>query len=199
MASASHSLVIRNVPIRTATFSWTSAATSSGTKKIRRIVNELGRFIPNTNIMPRDAVVICANRPDVPARAGAARKRFRTAAYTDNSAMLLSRRHFFFGSLALPAIAAKKPAPERPNVLLLIADNVPQWVLGAYGNKEIRTPNLDRLSKMGTRFLDHYVASPSPAPSRASLLSGLAPMRPGPGIETVLGPAGDVCNSGTDA
>ena len=72
--------------------------------------------------------------------------------------MHLSRRHFFFGSLALPALAAKKAAPERPNVLLLIADNVPQWVLGAYGNKEIRTPNLDRLAHMGTRFLDHYVA-----------------------------------------
>jgi arylsulfatase A-like enzyme len=113
--------------------------------------------------------------------------------------MLLSRRHFFFGSLALPAIAAKKPAPERPNVLLLIADNVPQWVLGAYGNKEIRTPNLDRLALMGTRFLDHFVASPSPAPSRASMLTGLAPGRTGPGLETVLTPAGYSCNAGTDS
>src|SRR4051812_36824488 len=113
--------------------------------------------------------------------------------------MLLSRRHFFFGSLALPAIAAKKPAPERPNVLLLIADNVPQRVLGAYGNTEIRTPNLDRLTRMGTRFLDHYVASPSPAPSRASILTGLAPMKTGPGIESVLKPAGYSCNSAADA
>ena len=113
--------------------------------------------------------------------------------------MLVSRRHFFFGSLALPAIAAKKPGPERPNILLLIADNVPQWVLGSYGNKEIRTPNLDRLARMGTRFLDHYVASPSPVPSRASLLTGLAPTRTGPGIETVLARAGYACNAATDA
>jgi len=91
--------------------------------------------------------------------------------------MLLSRRHFFFGSLALPAIAAKKPAPDRPNILLLIAENVPQWVLGVYGNKEIQTPNLDRLAKMGTRFQGHFVASPSPIPSRASMLTGLAPMK----------------------
>src|SRR5213075_1669490 len=97
--------------------------------------------------------------------------------YTCISAMLLSRRHFFFGSLALPAIAAKKPAPDRPNILLLIANNVPQWVLGAYGNREIRTPNLDRLTRMGTKFLAHYVASPSPAPSRASMLTGLAPTK----------------------
>src|SRR4051812_12480998 len=113
--------------------------------------------------------------------------------------MLLSRRHFFFGSLALPAIAAKKPAPDRPNILLLIADNVPQWVLGAYGNKEIRTPNLDRLARMGTRFLDHYVASPAPAPSRASMLTGLAPTKTGPSLESVLTAAGYGCNSGTDA
>src|SRR4051795_12187316 len=113
--------------------------------------------------------------------------------------MLFSRRHFVFGSLALPAIAAKKPAPERPNILLLIAGNVPQWVMGAYGNKEIRTPNLDRLARMGTRFLDHYVASPSPVPSRASMLSGLAPTKTGPGIESVLKPAGYACNSAADA
>ncbi len=113
--------------------------------------------------------------------------------------MPLSRRHFFLGSFALPAIAAKKPAPERPNVLLLVADNVPQWVIGAYGNKEIRTPNVDRLALMGTRFLDHFVAAPSPVPSRASLMTGLAPGRTGAGIETVLAPAGFSCNAGTDA
>jgi arylsulfatase A-like enzyme len=113
--------------------------------------------------------------------------------------MLVSRRHFFFGSLALPAFAAKKAAPERPNILLLIADNVPQWVIGAYGNKEIRTPNIDRLANMGTRFLDHYVASPSPAPSRASMLTGLAPGQTGPGVDTVLASAGYSCNPGTDA
>jgi arylsulfatase A-like enzyme len=112
--------------------------------------------------------------------------------------MHLSRRHFFFGSFALPAIAAKKAAPERPNVLLLIADNVPRWVVGAYGNKEIRTPNLDRLARMGTRFLDSYAAAPSPVPSRATLLTGLAPGRTGASVENVLAPAGYACNSATD-
>src|SRR4051794_16030206 len=112
--------------------------------------------------------------------------------------MLLSRRHFFFGSLALPAVAAKKPAPDRPHILLLIADNVPRWVLGAYGNQEIRTPNLDRLARVGTRFLDHFVTSPSPAPSRGSMLTGLAPTKTGPGIESVLKAAGYACNSAAD-
>src|SRR5689334_503190 len=112
--------------------------------------------------------------------------------------MHLSRRHFF-GALALPAFAAKKQAPERPNIPLLVADNVPQWVLGVYGNKEIRTPGIDRLAQTGTRFLDHCVAAPAPAPSRACLLTGLAPGRTGPALEAVLTSAGYVCNNGTDS
>jgi arylsulfatase A-like enzyme len=109
--------------------------------------------------------------------------------------MHFSRRHFFFGSLALPALAAKKPAPDRPNILLLVADNLPKWVLGAYGNKEIRTPSLDRLARVGVKMMDNFTASPSAAHGRASLLSGAAPMQPGPAIETVLTPAGYTCQS----
>src|SRR4051794_29430599 len=100
--------------------------------------------------------------------------------------MTLSRRHFFFGSLALPAVAAKKPAADRPNIVLLVADYLPQWVLPAYGNKEIQTPNLDRLVKVSVKFKDHMVASPSPAPSRASLLTGVAPSQSGTSLETAL-------------
>ena len=91
--------------------------------------------------------------------------------------MLVSRRHFFFGSLALPALAAKKPAPERPNFLLVVVDGLPAWVLGCYGNKEILTPNLDRLAATGTRFLNHIACTPAPDLSRATLLSGRTPMQ----------------------
>src|ERR1044071_7809908 len=107
--------------------------------------------------------------------------------------MTLSRRRFFFGSLALPALAAKKPAPARPNVVLLIADSLPAWVLGCYGNREIRTPNLDRLAQTGTRFQRHFSSSPAPAPARASLLTGRTTMQlraPDSGLDKVLGAAG---------
>jgi arylsulfatase A-like enzyme len=107
--------------------------------------------------------------------------------------MQLSRRHLFFGSLALPAVAAKKPAPDRPNILLLLADNVPQWVLSGYGNKEIRTPNLDRLARVGVRMMDHFSAAPAPGPGRASLVSGIAPMQQGESIEKTLAAAGYAC------
>ena len=107
--------------------------------------------------------------------------------------MQLSRRHFFFGSLALPAVAAKKPAPDRPNILLLLADNVPQWALSGYGTKEIRTPNLDRLARVGVRMMDHFSAAPAPDPGRASLVSGLAPMQQGESIDKTLAAAGYAC------
>lgn len=122
--------------------------------------------------------------------------------------MLVSRRYFFFGSLALPALAAKKPPAkkpaakkfpaERPNVLLIVVDGLPAWVLGSYGNKEILTPHLDRLAQTGTRFLNHIACTPAPALSRATLLTGRTPMQlhdaesppPGASLDKILGDAG---------
>jgi len=105
--------------------------------------------------------------------------------------MPISRRHFFLGSLALPIFAAKKP-PVRPNLLLFLVDDLPAWTLGCYGNKEIRTPNIDRLSQTGTRFLNHFVCTPSAAPSRATFLTGRTPMQPvgGTGLDKILGDLG---------
>ena len=93
--------------------------------------------------------------------------------------MQLSRRHFFFGALALPALAAKKQAPPRPNVVLIVADELPAWMLGAYGNKEVHTPAIDRLAQTGTRFLNHFTAAPKPEPGFATLVSGRTPMQIG--------------------
>jgi len=122
--------------------------------------------------------------------------------------MLVSRRHFFFGSLALPALAAKKPAakkpaPERPHVLLILVDGLPAWVLGCYGNKEILTPNLDRLAQTGTRFQNHIACTPAPALSRATLLTGRTPMQlgdaenppSGASLDKVLGDAGYITHA----
>jgi len=105
--------------------------------------------------------------------------------------MPISRRHFFLGSLALPAFAAKKP-PARPNLLLFLVDDLPSWALGCYGNKEIRTPNIDRLSQTGTRFLNHFVCTPAAAPSCATFLTGRTPMQPAgaTGLDKILGDLG---------
>jgi len=94
--------------------------------------------------------------------------------------MLVSRRYFFFGSLALPAWAAKKkPEPLRPAIVVMLADQAPAWMLGCYGNKQVRTPNLDRLAQMGMRFDNHFACAPAPAPGRATFLTGRTPMQIG--------------------
>src|SRR5450755_1691284 len=110
--------------------------------------------------------------------------------------MNLSRRHFFFGSLALPAFAAK-PLGEQPNVLLVLAEGLPSWLLGCYGNKEVRTPNIDRLAQTGTRFLNHFAGAPVAAKARATLLTGRTSMQiKGTGdvtLEKLLGGIGYAC------
>jgi arylsulfatase A-like enzyme len=103
--------------------------------------------------------------------------------------MPLSRRHFFFGSLALPALAASKTAGQQPNILLILADRLPSWILGCYGNHEVRTPALDRLAQTGLRFLNHFACAPAPAPGRATLLTGRTPMQLG---EREAGSPGEV-------
>ena len=93
--------------------------------------------------------------------------------------MPFSRRQFL-GSLALPAAAAKKrPAPERPNIVLIIADDLASWMLGCYGNTEIRTPRIDILARTGTRFVNSVVCTPICSASRATLFTVRTPMQHG--------------------
>lgn len=68
---------------------------------------------------------------------------------------------------------------ERPNVLLLMADQLRADCVGAYGNKVIHTPNLDRLAREGVRFATAYSAAPSCTPARSALLTGMGPWRNG--------------------
>ncbi|HKB38711.1 MAG TPA: sulfatase, partial [Gemmataceae bacterium] len=68
-------------------------------------------------------------------------------------------------------------AAERPNVVLILADDQGYGDLGCYGAKDLRTPNLDRLAAEGTRFTNFYVAQPVCTASRAALLTGCYPNR----------------------
>lgn len=102
--------------------------------------------------------------------------------------MLSSRRNFLLGTVAAPLIAAKKKAePEKPNIILIVVDELPTWMLGVYGNKEVRTPNLDRLAQTGTHFLNHFTSAPESRLGAATLYTGRTPMQTGP--EGAISPA----------
>lgn len=66
-------------------------------------------------------------------------------------------------------------AERKPNVIFLMADDLGYAEIGSYGQKKIRTPNLDRLSAEGIRFTQHYSGSPVCAPSRCILMTGKHP------------------------
>lgn len=68
--------------------------------------------------------------------------------------------------------AAPAAAARRPNILLIVADDLGYGELGCYGGKEIPTPHLDRLAAEGVRFTNGYVTASFCAPSRAALLTG---------------------------
>lgn len=62
---------------------------------------------------------------------------------------------------------------RKPNIVLILADDLGYSQLGCYGETKIRTPHIDRLAAEGTRFTQAYSGSPVCAPSRCVLLTGL--------------------------
>ncbi len=82
-----------------------------------------------------------------------------------------------FFCLLLLVSCGGSPEPEsaarKPNIVLIVADDLGYGDLGVYGQQEIRTPNLDRMAAEGLRFTDYYAGSTVCAPSRSSLMTGL--------------------------
>lgn len=93
----------------------------------------------------------------------------------------MNRRTF----LQLPLATAALAAPRRPNVVILLADDLGWADLSCYGG-EIETPNLDRFAQQGTRF-EQFCSYPLCSPTRSALMTGRSPMRLGIGY-TVIRP-----------
>lgn len=72
-----------------------------------------------------------------------------------------------------------KNAFRHPNIVFILTDDQGYWSLGCYGNKEIHTPNLDRLAERGIRFENFFCVSPVCSPARASLMTGRIPSQHG--------------------
>src|SRR6266516_3271661 len=64
------------------------------------------------------------------------------------------------------------PAPRRPNIIFILADDLGYGDVGCYGQTRIKTPNIDRMADEGIRFTSFYAGSTVCAPSRAALMLG---------------------------
>ena len=79
---------------------------------------------------------------------------------------MLTRRAFLASSLALSA------QPSRPNLIIILADDMGYGDIGCYGSPDVPTPHIDSLAKNGTRFTDAYVSCAVCSPSRVAILTG---------------------------
>ena len=80
--------------------------------------------------------------------------------------LLLSMVTFFAMSVA--AVGA-----DKPNVIYILADDLGYGDLSIYGQKKLKTPNIDRIGTEGLKFTDHYSGNTVCSPSRAVLMTGL--------------------------
>ena len=90
-------------------------------------------------------------------------------------------------TLTLCVPAAVSVASEKPNVLLILADDLGYGDVGCYGCPDTKTPHMDKLAHDGVRCTDGYAAFPVCSPSRAALLTGRYPARFGPTYEDYFG------------
>ncbi|MFV0417663.1 MAG: sulfatase [Dysgonomonas sp.] len=70
-------------------------------------------------------------------------------------------------------------AQEKPNIVVIIADDLASNELSCYGGKNVKTPNIDRLAEEGVRFTNNYASCAMSVPIRASMYTGLYPARHG--------------------
>ncbi len=91
---------------------------------------------------------------------------------------LLDRRAFLrTGGAALAALALSdlycvQPGVKRPNIVLILADDLGYGDVSCYGATAVKTPNIDRLAKEGVRFTNGYCSAATCTPTRFSLLTG---------------------------
>jgi len=67
----------------------------------------------------------------------------------------------------------------KPNIVMILLDDMGYWTLGSHGNHEILTPNIDALADRSLNFKNCYCVSPVCSPARASLLTGRIPSQHG--------------------
>lgn len=92
--------------------------------------------------------------------------------------------------------AGSTPVPSRPNVILILTDDVGYGDIGCFGAPDVKTPHIDRLAREGVKLTDFY-ATPQCTPTRAALISGQYQQRWG--LERALGSTGASLEAGLPA
>lgn len=92
---------------------------------------------------------------------------------------------FFLLTLSFGAVAFL-PGAERPNIILILADDLGYGDLPVFGATDVKTPHLDSIAAEGVRFTGAYANGPECTPSRTAILTGRHPQRPG-GLECPVG------------
>ena len=84
---------------------------------------------------------------------------------------------FVLAMLLLNCSGVKKDYNGSPNIVIILADDLGYGDISAFGQKDYKTPNIDRIGEEGVTSTSFYVPTPYCAPSRATLLTGRFPLR----------------------
>lgn len=84
-----------------------------------------------------------------------------------------------FSAVLWPALAVGQEAQRRPNIILVLDDDLGYGDLSCYGARDLHTPNLDRFAVEGLRLTSCYAGHPNCSPSRTALMTGRTPVRAG--------------------
>ncbi|MGL4333231.1 MAG: sulfatase family protein [Bacteroidales bacterium] len=79
------------------------------------------------------------------------------------------------GVMGAAAVAPVIAKDKRPNIIYIFTDQQNAMAMSCSGNKDIHTPNMDRLAKEGIRFTNAYCAAPLSTPNRAAMMTGVTP------------------------
>ncbi|MCK5462224.1 MAG: sulfatase [Bacteroidales bacterium] len=87
--------------------------------------------------------------------------------------------YMLFTIILFMLFSCSRQLPEKPNIVLYLADDLSWWDLGCNGNEVVQTPNVDLLAAEGMSMTHMFTASTMCSPSRSALYTGLSPHRNG--------------------
>src|SRR5208283_211510 len=104
------------------------------------------------------------------------RKTAMTRCRSMGLAFLLSLSFILEGQF-VPVCRGEEPAPRKPNIILIVVDNLGYGDIGVHGCQDIATPHLDSMAREGIRCTNGYTVAPSSSTARAGLMTGRYPQR----------------------